>query len=166
MASPRLDPEEALIGPVYLVAALLVLLPAVDFVMSVGTPQPGSVQWRFATVGLLSGYTITPILGAAIALVVAGFAGHRLVMAAVSWLSLVGAAILLLLVASFLLDAIQLRLTVPEDGQRAFRSASARALVKHGLSAAAFLYLGWRGRRMIPAVSHERQARPVHIVTK
>ena len=166
MESPRLDPEEALIGPVYLVAALLVIMPAVDFVMSVGAPQPGSVQWRFATVGLLSGYTLTPLLGVAVALGVAGLAGHAWVQRVLVWVSLSASVVLLILLASFMLDVLQLRLSVPEEGQRAFRSASARAVLKHVLSVVAFWYLGWRGRRMIPERSREKVPRTVRIVSK
>lgn len=150
MPKPPLDPEEALAGPLYVVAILLVAMPAIDFVLSVGSLQPGSVQWRFATVGLLSGYTLTPILGAAMGLVVAAVAGHALVQKVLVALCLTSAVVLAVLSVGFVLDTLQLRLTIPSDGQGAFRSAALRALLKHGLAAVAFWYLGWRARRMLP----------------
>jgi hypothetical protein len=73
---------------------------------------------------------------------------------------------LLVLTVGFLLDVVQLRLSIPEDGQRAFRNASARAITKNVLGAIAFFYLGWRARRMIPERSHEPKPKTVRIVTK
>jgi hypothetical protein len=166
MAPPRLEPGEALIGPFYLVAALLVVTPAVDFALSVGSPQPGSVQWRFATVGLLSGYTLTPILGFTMALAVAGLAGHTLVQRVVVWLCLLTSIALLILLVGFALDMLQLRASIPAEGQPAFRSASARAVIKHALAAFGFGYLWFSARRMIPERTKEKQPRRVHIVAK
>ncbi|HEX9564568.1 MAG TPA: hypothetical protein VF981_11380 [Gemmatimonadaceae bacterium] len=166
MAQPILDPEEALAGPLYFVAALLCVMPVIDFVMSIGSPQPGNVQWRFATVGLLSGYTLTPILGVAIAMGVATAAEHAKVQRVLAWLSLIAAIGLLILLAGFALDVIQLRASIPADGQAAFRSASGRAALKHVLAASAFWYLGWRARRMIPQRAKQKPPKTVHIVTK
>jgi hypothetical protein len=61
--STRLDPDEALAGPLYAVAAMLVIVPLTDFLLSVPPPQLSSVQWRFATAGLFSSYIVQPILG-------------------------------------------------------------------------------------------------------
>lgn len=161
-----LDPEEALAGPLYAVAALLIVVPLVDFVLSVPAPELSNIQWRFAAVGLLSGYTLTPILGLAMAFVIAAFlkqyAIQRLLLAAC--LSI--AAILIVLAAGFLLDALQLRGSVPEDGRAAFNSAWKRAIIKLALSALAPAYMGLRARRMIPARTPQRKPKPVHVVSK
>lgn len=166
MPKPPLDPEEALAGPLYVVAVLLIAMPAVDFLLSVGTPQPGSVQWRFATVGLLSGYTMTPVLGTALALVVSAVAGHALVQKVLVALCLTSAVGLVVLSAGFVLDTLQLRFTIPSDGQGAFRSAALRALLKHGLAAVAFWYLGWRARRMFPDHIAQKLARSTSSASK
>jgi hypothetical protein len=164
--SSRLDPEEALAGPLYVVAALLIVIPLVDFVLSVPPAELSNVQWRFAAVGLLSGYTLTPIMGLAMAFVVSAFVKHH---ALQRWLvvgCLAFGTILTALSAGFLLDMLQLRFSVPNDGRAAFRSASTRAIVKLGLSVIALMYLGWRARRMIPARSRERPSKTVHVVSK
>ncbi len=167
MASKQLDPEDALAGPLYVVAGLLVLMPALDFLMSIGTPQAGSVQWRFATVGLLSGYTLTPILGFALALVVAAVRSHKAVQRILVVLCLLGAATLLLLLIGFIFDVLQLRVQIPAEGQAAFRSAAVRAALKHLLAALAFGYLGWRARRMIPSGPREKRPVPgVRVIAK
>ena len=166
MSPVRLDPEDALAGPLYAVAALLVVIPAADFLLSVASPQPSSVQWRFAAVGLLSGFTLTPVLGVAMAMVVAAFLRHVTVQRVLVVLCLAMAAILLILSAGFLLDVIQVGASVPAEGRAAFKSAWTRALIKHLLVALALAYLGWRARRMIPSGSRPRTPRTVHVVTK
>jgi hypothetical protein len=166
MSKPRLDPDEALTGPLYVVAGLLFLMPTIDFVMSIGAAQFASVQWRFATVGLLSGYTLTPVLGLALALGVAGMARHAAVQRVLVVVCLSMAVLLVVLSLSFVLDVLQLRATIPADGRPAFQSASIRALVKHVLAAFAFGYLGWRARRMIPAPLRQKTPQTVHIVNK
>lgn len=163
---PRLDPEEALSGPLYLVAIVLVAIPAVDFLLSVPAVNFSSVQWRFAAVGLLSGYTLTPILGISLALVIASFLRHHGVQLAMVILCLTMGTVLLVMSAGFVFDALQLRFQIPADGQAAFNSAWRRALLKHVLAAIALLYLGWRARRMIPARSTKHSPKPVHVVSK
>lgn len=162
----RLDPEEALAGPLYVVAALLIVIPMVDVVLGVPAPQFSNVQWRFAAVGALSGYTLTPVLGLSMALVIAAFlkqyAVQRWLVAAV--LSL--AAILIALSFGFVRDMLELRVSVPEDGRAAFNSAWERAIAKLALSALALVYMGWRARRMIPVRSRHRTPKPVHVISK
>ncbi|HEX6941560.1 MAG TPA: hypothetical protein VF128_01465 [Gemmatimonadaceae bacterium] len=164
--SSRLDPEEALAGPFYVVAGLLVVIPLVDFVLSVPSAEFSNVQWRFAAVGLLSGYTVMPILGLAMAFVIAAvlkqYGAQRWLVAA----SLSVGAILMALSAGFLLDMLQLRISVPRDGRAAFQSAWVRAIIKLVLSTIALLYMGWRARRMIPARSRHRPPKTVHVVSK
>lgn len=166
MSRPPLDPEEALAGPLYAVAGLLVAIPMLDFLLSVAAPQLSSVQWRFASVGLLSGFTLTPILGLALALGVATWRRHvpaqRLLVVA----CLAGALLLAVLSAGFVLDVVQLRASVPGEGRAAFKSAWQRALAKHVLAALALGYLGWRARRMIPGRPRPRTPRSVHVVSK
>ncbi|NUQ11441.1 MAG: hypothetical protein HUU26_03800 [Gemmatimonadaceae bacterium] len=166
MSQTRLDPEEALAGPLYAVAGLLIAMPVVDFVLSVAAPAPSSVQWRFAAVGLLSGFTLTPILGMAVALTVAAVRQHYLVQRLLVATSLLGSVVLLVLCAGFILDVLQLRVSIPAEGQAAFRSAWTRALLKHLLAAVVLAYLGWRARRMIPKGHRPREPRTVHVVTK
>jgi len=166
MAAPRLDPDEALAGPLYLVAALLVFFPALDFVMSIGAPQPGNIQWRFASVGLLSSYLLTPILGIGMAFVIAAVTGSAVVQRLLVVLSFLGTLLMVVLTIGFLLDVVQLRVSIPADGQRAFRNASMRAIGKNVLCGVALFVLGWRARRMIPERSREPRSKTVRIVTK
>jgi len=164
--STRLDPEEALAAPLYVVAMMLILIPAADFLLSVPPPEPSSIQWRFAAVGLLSGYTMTPILGLALALVVSVVAKQVALQRLLVITCLMLAVILLFLSVGFMLDVVQLRASIPQDGRPAFNSAWTRAIIKHGLSAGTLAYLGWRARRMLPARSRHRDPKPVIVVSK
>lgn len=146
----RLEIEDALPAPLYGVAAVLVLVPAIDFLQSVGGFQPGSGQWRFATVGALSSYLATPVLGAAVALVVAAIARHHGVRRGVAVGCLVLSGGLALLSAGFALDALQLRDSVVPGARGAFQGASVRALLKLLIVAAALAFLGWRAWRIAP----------------
>lgn len=162
----RLDPEEALARPFYLVAAMLVVIPLVEFLLVVPPPELSNVQWRFAAAGLLSSHTLMPILGLAFALAIsAGLKQHsvqRVLVAACLTIAVCLAAISIL----FALDARSLRASVPSDGRAAFSSASIRALVTHVLSAVTLAYLGWRARLMIPGGSRAHGSRTVHVVSK
>lgn len=166
IVSTRLDPEEALAAPLYVVALVLILIPAVDFLLSVPAPQPSSVQWRFAAVGLLSGYMLTPILGLSLALVISAVGKQVAMQRALVITCLTLALVLFGLCAAFMLDVIQLRASVPVDGRPAFESAWSRAIIKHLLSAVTLAYLGWRARRILPARGRRREPKPVIVVSK
>lgn len=161
-----MDPEEALAGPLYAVAALLFVVPILDFFLSVPPAELSNVQWRFAAVGLFSGYTLTPILGIAMALVLSAMLKqYRFQRILVIACLTIGIG-LLTLTAGFLLDMLQVRATVPRDGRAAFNSATNRAILKHVVSGGVLIFMGWRSSRMIPARVKHRGAKPVHVVTK
>ena len=154
-------------GPLYFVAIVLVAIPGLDFLLSVPALNLSSVQWRFAAVGLLSGFTLTPILGISLGLVIASILKHYGVQRALVILCLTIGVLLLVMSVAFVFDALQLRVQIPADGRAAFNSAWRRAILKHVLSAIALLYLGWGARRMIqPRASKQGGPKPVHIVSK
>jgi hypothetical protein len=159
-----LDPEEALSGPLYFVATILVAVPLVDFVFSVQSPELSSSQWRFATVGLLSGYTLSPVLGVALAFTVAAILKHYTVQRALVIACLTSAVIFALLSYQFWTD-MQSQL-FSQDAAAAFKSAGNRAIIKLILTSIAFGYLGWRARRMIPAATRHKTPKPVHVISK
>ena len=142
------------------------VIPLVDFVMSVPPGEVSNVQWRFAAVGLLSGYTLSPILGLAMALVVAAFLKHYTVQRWLVAACLSVATVLIALSLGFFLDMVQARASVPNAGRAAFNSAWNRAILKHLLSAIALAYLGWRARKMLPPRTKSSTPKTVHIVSK
>lgn len=162
----RLDPEEALAGPLYFVAALLVVVPLVDFTLSVPSPEFSSRQWRFTTMGLLSGYMLLPVLGAALAFTISAILKHYTIQRALVIACLTSAVLFALLSYRFWVDMGDQRFATVPDEMQAFVSAANRAVTKLILTTVAFGYLGWRARRMIPAPTRHKTPKPVHVISK
>ena len=162
----RLDPEVALAGPLYLVSAMLVAVPLADFFLSVATPEFSSTQWRFATVGLLSGYMLLPVLGIAMAFVISSILKHYALQRALVIACLTTAVIFALLSIRFLLDVGSQRFMVGPEGMPAFKSATNRAIIKLILTTVATAYMGLRARRMIPSPTRHKTPKPVHVISK
>jgi hypothetical protein len=162
----RLDPEEALAGPLYFVAAMLVVVPLVDFLLTAAPPEFSNRLWRFNTVGLLSGHTLFLPLGVALAFTVSAILKHYTLQRALVIGCLTSAVIFGLLALRFWTDMGDQRFSTPPAGQAAFRSAGNRAIIKLILTTIAFAYMGWRARRMIPAASRHKTPKPVHVISK
>ena len=162
----RLDPEEALAGPLYLVAAMLFVVPLMDFILGVPPAEFSSAQWRFLALGQLSGYTLWIILGAALAFVVSAILRHYTLQRVLVIACLTSAVIFAVCAYRFWVDMADQRLSTVPDELPAFVSAANRAIIKLILTSAAFGYLGWRARRMIPAPTKYKAPKPVHMISK
>ncbi len=138
----------SLAGPAYCVAALLVITPLGDFLSGVWPWRLGAVDWRFASSGLLSGFLLTPLLGALIAIGVAAASAHERLLRifGIATLSISGICFLVLLL--FILDAVQVSSVVPAQQKRPFYDASIKAFLKYGMACAASFWLGRRAYRM------------------
>jgi hypothetical protein len=157
---------EVLGAPLYLFAALLAAVPCIDFVQSIGVPQVGNVQWRFATVGLLSSVLLTPMLGLVIAMVTALVRSDVVPLRALALLSALSAAVLFVLLAGFVLDVLQLRGSIPEAGRAGFRTASIKAVVKHMSAVMVLAFLGLRAWRISSWRTPSEARGPIPIVSR
>ena len=92
-------PFRKISGALYLISALLILLPIIDFVTSVVPYLPASTKWRFASSSLFAGFLLTPLLGVALAMLVAGLMHHRFVLRWIGILSFLAALLLLAICA-------------------------------------------------------------------
>ncbi len=141
----RLDEmTERLAAPLYGVAILLLIIPAVDFISGVLPLRFDNIEWRFASAGLLSGFVLTPLLGMVLAMLVAMVCEHPEVQRVLAVLNLAMATLLALLMVGFLLDIVQLRNVVQPESRDAFNAAAWKAALKHF---AFTIVLGWLGRR-------------------
>jgi hypothetical protein len=155
MRAPSLEDADWLAGPLYLLAAVLVLTPMFDFVTSgVVPPQAGNIEWRFATVGLLSGFLLTPMLGVALAMFVAALMEHHGVQKSLAILNLAVCGLFVVLLLFFLLDVVQLRSAVQAEAKAGFQAAAFKAVVKHLIFVVVTGYFGMRGLKAA------RQRRP------
>lgn len=134
------DTDELLAGPFYAFGLLLIGLPMMDFATSIVPVHFANLQWRFATLGLLSNFLMTPMLGLGVMIVTAAVREHRGVMRFLSILTGLTALSLVGMLVLFALDAIQLNASMPAEQVATFRSAAAKAVAKHG---AGFFVLAW-----------------------
>lgn len=164
MRPKRPDGPEALIAPLYLVAFLLVATPVMDFATSIVPIRIGDIEWRFASVGLLSGFLLTPLLGLALAVGVAHVGGHLRFQRILAILNLLVTVAFVALLVLFLLDVVQLQGSVQAQSKAAFATAALKALIKHASFAIALGFLGWRGIRVSRWSAPEGRRGPAAII--
>lgn len=153
------DDGDVLVAPLYAVALLLIATPVFDFVTSVLPLRLGNIEWRFAAVGLLSGFLLTPLLGILVATLAALIARHRLFLTVLAWSSLILATGLALLVVAFALDILQLRSVVTADAAPQFQSAAIKAVVKHVSFLIVLSWLAWKIQRLARGMRRPASAR-------
>lgn len=170
ISPPPVLSEETLsryVRALYPVGLLLVTVPVVDLVLRSLPPQFGTLQWRFATVGLLLGNYGTLILGAALVGLTAALLGERGVLRAVGIGALVMAVFTLAVLVLFALDALQLRGLVAPAVKRQVGLSAAGAAVTGLLGAATWFLVGRaamnasRGTRPAVASRGGRAASPL-----
>ena len=151
----------SLAGPAYFVAALLVITPLGDFLSGVWPWRLGAIDWRFASSGLLSGFLLTPLLGALIAIFVAAARGSERLLRIFGLVALAISVVCFLVLLAFILDAIQVSSRVPAQQRRAFYDASIKAFFKYVMACIASFWLGRSafrmGTSMMPSRSSEKR---------
>ena len=126
----------------YPVALLLVLVPLIDLSLRTFPPQFGTLQWRFATVGLLLGNFGTLLLGFGLIGLMAVLTGHRRVLRVLGFVTLVLGVLVLAVLVLFALDAVQIRRLANQNFKRAILLSSLGALFNGMFGAVALFALG------------------------
>ncbi len=173
MATQRTaDAARYLTAPAYGIAALFVLLPIVDTLSQVWPAALGNPAWRYGTIGLGANYLISVLFGMLGLCVLAALGSHRRTLRALAIVSVLGALLLLIAALAFVLDALQVRGTVPRDNPRTlwlFDAGAAKAAFKYLVSAAVIGWLAlatWRAGRaiarpaagdVVPRLVHEQK---------
>jgi hypothetical protein len=154
----------SLLWPGYAIALLLIAFPLADLVTNIWPLRPGAVEWRFGTVGLLSGFILTPLLGIVGVIAVAAALGHRGVLRLVAVVSLGLAAATVATLGLFALDWLQMRSTVEAEVRQGLDIGSIKAALKHGLTVITLGWLGlvgWRVSRPQPEGTRGRGGAPL-----
>jgi hypothetical protein len=144
--------QRRLAVPSYLVAAMLIAIPAFDAMMSVAPPHFGDPHWRYGAFGLLSNALMIPAAGVLIVLATAWTLEHRVTLRVVGVASWVVAIVALLGLVMFALDALQTRAAVVPAMVLSFRVATITATVKMIVGVVAFVAFGragWYGGRPV-----------------
>jgi hypothetical protein len=154
-------PFRKISGALYLMSALLVVLPIIDFATSIIPYLPGSTKWRFASSSLFTGFLLTPLLGVALAMLVAGLMQHRFVLRWIAILSLLVALFLVGVSALLALDIIELRAVAEPEVKMAVILSGARAIAKNFILAFSLVFIGIACRSATLTMEPPRSATPM-----
>jgi chromate transport protein ChrA len=146
--------------PVYLAGFLTFLLPLVDLLASVWPVRFGQLQWRFGTLGLLSGFTLSPVLGIVMCMLAAAMLEHRVVQRVLGVVNVLGAVLLVAIIVIFSLDWLQYRAAAPDNARRSMDAGSIKAILKHAIVAFTLLWLGIAGWRAGRSEHRARRSAP------
>jgi chromate transport protein ChrA len=144
--------------PAYFVAFLLCFFPLVEWFGAVGTPHGPMLRWRFAAVGMLSSMLLTPIVGLFLGHVTALVLRQRRAQWFMTGVSALTVIVLLALLGSFSLDALQLRSSVAPAVKRSFDIALVKVAIDLGLSVIGCLLLTVAGFRVARSTSAATRA--------
>ncbi len=132
------------------VGALMTGISLLDFVSNIYPFSPGTIEWRYGAVGILSGFTVTPLLGVVLMMIGATWLDRMTLVRVVAGVTIVLAALAAISLVMFLLDGIQVRrLGAPER-----RGVTGRAVMIGAVKLAASI-----GVALIVAMTGFRVAR-------
>ncbi len=157
----------SLAWPFYLAGLALIVLPAVELVLTVAPLSPGVLSWRYGAVGLLSRSLAMPIAGVLVIFGTAVLLEHGWIRRAAWILGFVGAAALVAVAGVFVLDVLQFRHQVRPQALAAYEAASAVAGLKLLAGTVVLLAMGISGVGMSRrAAGHRRRTGPVPLIAR
>jgi hypothetical protein len=139
----------------YLVGAALIVLPLFDASISTWPFRFGDVRWRFGASGLFANALMIPNAGLLLILAAAITYGHNRFRRVIGVVAVAGAALWLVAIVMFGLDAIQARPLARPEMRTSFAVASWSAVGKMLLSAVTLFVLGLIGIRTGQVAIHE-----------
>ena len=147
-----MEPLRRLTPASYCAAALLLLLPLMDYLGNAWPFRPSAVDWRYDMLGTISTYLLSPLLGLLLASMTAAVLQHAGVSRMLGLLAWLGAIVLLFALGGFVLDSLQVRNTAPAEARWVSRSSFLLASAKILAAAVALMVLGVGNRRAARAV--------------
>jgi hypothetical protein len=160
---PMSQPRQ-LSAPAYLTALTLVLLPLVDGFLQVLPIRVHDPRWRFGTFGLMSNALMIPLLGLFVALAAAVAFDHRRFQRVLGVVAFVTALVVLVLLAVFGLDALQVRSQIKPPAQFAFNVAGIMATAKSLLAIVGLVAVGVAGFRGVKPSRETKVARSSELI--
>lgn len=156
----------------YLVAVILLLFPLMEVALAVWPLRPGSVAWRYGSVGIFSRALMTPLLGLLLATALALLLKQARILSALAVASGLVGFLLLFTTGRFLLDALQMGAQVGADpvAQSTLQATTYPAIIKLSLTAGAMILFAagnWYARaphsQARSAFGAHSRARPAHV---
>lgn len=143
---------------IYLCASLLVMMPALNLIV-LWPIRPEQHAWRFGAVGVLANTLPLPTVGIALLIIAAVLGEHRNLLRFFSTVAILLSVMLFVIIAGFLLDAVETRQQVMMlEAQQAVSAGSRRTFdintikaalqaLLAALAAAVMGGAGWRSAR-------------------
>lgn len=151
--------------PALILSAVLILFPLLELAQAIWPLRPGEMPWRVLSVGLFSRMLVTPLLGLAFAYGAALLLERRGLLRALSVFTGLLAVLLLLGLAFYALDVLELRAQI-SDTSADYDLGILLSFVKYGVSLLFLLTLARSTWRAATAVDRERRqiAAPASLV--
>jgi len=127
---PQRDSIRRLRAPAYLFLAVTFVFQVADLLVGLLPPQLGAAAWRFASIGLGANMVGNLLLVLLLAYALALWSNDRGVLATISVIAGLAALTLVACLATFALDAIQLRPAITAKAKQGFDRAAVMATVK------------------------------------
>ena len=145
MTSPTRSSDStiALGRAAYVLGFMILAFNSLDFGANVWPWQPGSIQWRFGAVGLFAGPLASLVLGFFLIMAGAWTLKHRRMQRLMAIFSILTVVLLLVVMAGFTLDALQMRAAVREESQGPLSSVVIQAAIKYLIIILALTALSW-----------------------
>ena len=145
--------------PFYLTGLVIIIFPAVEYVLTIWPLSFGVISWRFGAVGLLTRAIMTPMVGLALVFGTAVLLEHTWVQRGVAVLGIAGTAVLILAVVMFTLDLFQFRNQVRPEASLAYDVSSGMALTKLFAGTIVLLSFGLSALRMVRRAGGKKSRR-------
>jgi hypothetical protein len=141
LASPPLPLAARLRVPGYILCTFMALLPLVDFFAAGWPVRAGQLNWRFSSFGTLSATVVVPLVALLLMYALALALADRKMLYFALLLTVVYVVLLLIALASFPLDALQMRRRAPAPALARFTVGSMAAILRLGAYALTSLVL-------------------------
>ncbi|NJD19649.1 MAG: hypothetical protein FIA95_10265 [Gemmatimonadetes bacterium] len=152
-----MSPLRGMAGPAYLLAAILIVFPAIEVVAAIWPARFGDITWRVTSVNVLSGAVLLPLLGLFLAHALSIFLEQWRVVKVLSWINVALAVILVLGLGVYALDASGLRAETPRTAQFAFDLRVVVSFARYGLGLLTLAALVYSQRRALRELRRRAQ---------
>ncbi len=169
MKSNTPSPSSWSVVALYLFGVLLFFWPFTDLVTNALPLQPGNLQWRYGFAGLMAAYLNTPTLGLVLLTILAYWLRHTRTLRVLSAFEILMAVGLIVVMATFALDLVQVRASRPQASQGVVLAGGLIAILKHFSAATVLGLLGigsWRTASRLAARASKDASEHAGVVMK
>ncbi|MBA2671446.1 MAG: hypothetical protein H0U67_13830 [Gemmatimonadetes bacterium] len=131
----------------YALGGMLILIPAIELIITSWPAQPALLNWRFGLLGLIANSLLFPSIGLGILLLTAERSGHRGALLGLGTAGVAGCLFLITGLGTFALDVVQLRSLVAGPARVGYDAVVAKASINLLIAAVVWGWAGYLGIR-------------------